>query len=86
MLESLHCLPISRNVSFNSLQEYTIDLTGQTSPTKRAELWKNRRVFFVTPQVLEKDIHSGLFFNLFKCVIQVNICILKFKPCNACGQ
>ncbi|GMP47824.1 hypothetical protein CsSME_00015397 [Camellia sinensis var. sinensis] len=40
-------------------QEWTIDLTGQTSPTRRACLWKDKRVFFVTPQVLEKDIQSG---------------------------
>ncbi|EPS65243.1 hypothetical protein M569_09536, partial [Genlisea aurea] len=43
-------------------QEWTIDLTGQINPTKRAEFWKSKRVFFVTPQVLEKDIHSGFFF------------------------
>ncbi|KAI8531136.1 hypothetical protein RHMOL_Rhmol11G0114000 [Rhododendron molle] len=41
-------------------QEWTIDLTGQTSPTKRACFWKVKRVFFVTPQVLERDIQSGL--------------------------
>ncbi|KAL2231862.1 UNVERIFIED_CONTAM: DEAD-box ATP-dependent RNA helicase FANCM [Sesamum indicum] len=40
-------------------QEWTIDLTGQTNPTRRADFWKNKRVFFVTPQVLEKDIQSG---------------------------
>ncbi|XP_049344949.1 DEAD-box ATP-dependent RNA helicase FANCM [Solanum verrucosum] len=43
-------------------QECTIDLTGQTNPSRRASLWKERRVFFVTPQVLEKDIHSGICF------------------------
>ncbi|KAM3394814.1 DEAD-box ATP-dependent RNA helicase FANCM isoform X1 [Capsicum galapagoense] len=43
-------------------QECTIDLTGQTNPLRRASLWKERRVFFVTPQVLEKDIHSGICF------------------------
>ncbi|KAJ8531144.1 hypothetical protein K7X08_025875 [Anisodus acutangulus] len=44
-------------------QECTIDLTGQTNPLRRASLWKERRVFFVTPQVLEKDIHSGICFT-----------------------
>lgn len=34
-------------------------MTGQICPTKRADLWKTKRVFFVTPQVLEKDIQSG---------------------------
>ncbi|KAI5567580.1 hypothetical protein BDE02_13G100100 [Populus trichocarpa] len=40
-------------------QEWTIDMTGQVCPTKRACFWKTKRVFFVTPQVLEKDIQSG---------------------------
>ncbi|XP_024930384.2 DEAD-box ATP-dependent RNA helicase FANCM isoform X1 [Ziziphus jujuba] len=40
-------------------QDWTIDLTGQVNPTKRACFWKSKRVFFVTPQVLEKDIQSG---------------------------
>ncbi|KAE8022325.1 hypothetical protein FH972_008133 [Carpinus fangiana] len=40
-------------------QEWTIDMTGQINPTKRACFWKTKRVFFVTPQVLEKDIQSG---------------------------
>ncbi|CAN4081441.1 unnamed protein product [Withania somnifera] len=44
-------------------QECTIDMTGQTNPLRRASLWKERRVFFVTPQVLEKDIHSGICFT-----------------------
>ncbi|XP_061945485.1 DEAD-box ATP-dependent RNA helicase FANCM-like isoform X3 [Populus nigra] len=39
-------------------QEWTIDMTGQVCPTKRACFWKTKRVFFVTPQVLEKDIQS----------------------------
>jgi len=34
-------------------------MTGQVCPTKRACFWKTKRVFFVTPQVLEKDIQSG---------------------------
>ncbi|KAI9383654.1 hypothetical protein POPTR_013G110200v4 [Populus trichocarpa] len=40
-------------------QEWTIDMTGQVCPPKRACFWKTKRVFFVTPQVLEKDIQSG---------------------------
>lgn len=47
------------HLGFDWLQEWTIDLTGQTCPSKRASLWKSKRVFFVTPQVLEKDIQSG---------------------------
>lgn len=41
------------------MQEWTIDLTGEMSPIKRLSFWEAKRVFFVTPQVLEKDIESG---------------------------
>src|SRR3989344_7201879 len=33
--------------------------TGMVSPEKRAELWKNARIFFSTPQGLENDIITG---------------------------
>ena len=39
--------------------ELQFDMTGQVCPTKRACFWKTKRVFFVTPQVLEEDIQSG---------------------------
>lgn len=48
-----------RNMIILKLQEWTIDMTGQVTPAKRESLWKTKRVFFVTPQVLEKDIQSG---------------------------
>lgn len=34
-------------------------MTGLINPAKRACFWRSKRVFFVTPQVLEKDIQSG---------------------------
>lgn len=37
----------------------TVELTGAQSPNQRAELWKTKRVFFLTPQVLQNDLHSG---------------------------
>ncbi|XP_068662265.1 DEAD-box ATP-dependent RNA helicase FANCM isoform X2 [Aristolochia californica] len=40
-------------------QEWTMDMTGQMSPSKRSKFWIVKRVFFVTPQVLEKDIQAG---------------------------
>lgn len=46
-------------VWFVVLQEMAIDMTGQMSPPQRAEEWRSRRVFYVTPQCLEKDIQSG---------------------------
>eukprot|EP01018_Ginkgo_biloba_P026785 Gb_37519 [translate_table: standard] len=40
-------------------QEWTIDMTGQMNPAQRSGFWQSKRIFFVTPQVLEKDIQSG---------------------------
>ncbi|KAH8383181.1 hypothetical protein KR009_007167 [Drosophila setifemur] len=34
----------------------TVQLTGQLPKPKRAELWKTKRVFFVTPQVVHSDM------------------------------
>ncbi|CAA0809880.1 DEAD/DEAH box RNA helicase family protein [Striga hermonthica] len=61
-------------------QEWTIDLTGQTNPKKRADLWKDRRVFFVTPQVLEKDIHSG------SCLVKHLVCLVVDEAHRATGN
>ncbi|XP_061399462.1 uncharacterized protein LOC133335170 [Musca vetustissima] len=34
----------------------TVELTGRLPKAKRAELWKTKRVFFATPQVVQSDI------------------------------
>ncbi|KAH6765134.1 hypothetical protein C2S51_016383 [Perilla frutescens var. frutescens] len=61
-------------------QEWTIDLTGQTSPSRRAEFWKTKRVFFVTPQVLEKDIQSG------SCLVKHLVCLVIDEAHRASGN
>ncbi|XP_054813100.1 LOW QUALITY PROTEIN: DEAD-box ATP-dependent RNA helicase FANCM-like [Prosopis cineraria] len=61
-------------------QEWTIDMTGQVSPAKRACFWKTKRVFFVTPQVLEKDIHSG------KCLVKYLVCLVIDEAHRAMGN
>ncbi|XP_028805744.1 DEAD-box ATP-dependent RNA helicase FANCM-like [Neltuma alba] len=61
-------------------QEWTIDMTGQLSPAKRACFWKTKRVFFVTPQVLEKDIHSG------KCLVKYLVCLVIDEAHRAMGN
>ncbi len=35
-------------------------LTGKISSEKRAELWKNGKIFFATPQIVENDIIRGV--------------------------
>ncbi|XP_046809391.1 uncharacterized protein LOC111679916 [Lucilia cuprina] len=37
----------------------TIELTGKLQRDKRAEMWKTKRVFFATPQVVQSDIFGG---------------------------
>ncbi|KAF8948422.1 hypothetical protein BGZ47_005004 [Haplosporangium gracile] len=41
-------------------QEATVELTGQNNPTLRQQVWKEKRVFFCTPQILNNDLKSGL--------------------------
>ncbi|XP_021847938.1 DEAD-box ATP-dependent RNA helicase FANCM isoform X2 [Spinacia oleracea] len=61
-------------------QEWAIDMTGLTSPPKRASLWKSKRVFFVTPQVLEKDIQSGA------CLVKYLVCLVIDEAHRAMGN
>ncbi|XP_050233297.1 DEAD-box ATP-dependent RNA helicase FANCM isoform X2 [Mercurialis annua] len=61
-------------------QEWTIDMTGQLSPSKRACFWKTKRVFFVTPQVLEKDIQSGT------CLVKYLVCLVIDEAHRAQGN
>lgn len=51
---------------FNSFNEFIdVDeeelqvMTGETRPEKRYDLWKEKRVFFGTPQVVENDLIAG---------------------------
>ncbi|CAI0556807.1 unnamed protein product [Linum tenue] len=61
-------------------QEWTIDMTGQINPTKRTDFWKTKRVFFVTPQVLEKDIQAGT------CLVRNLVCLVIDEAHRAMGN
>ncbi|WOK97359.1 hypothetical protein Cni_G06067 [Canna indica] len=61
-------------------QEWTIDMTGQMSPPKRSTFWKTKRVFFVTPQVFEKDIQSGI------CLVKQLVCLVIDEAHRALGN
>nr|QIC49958.1 putative Fanconi anemia group M protein [Actinia equina] len=37
----------------------TAQMTGNMAPNKREVMWKNKRVFFLTPQVLQNDLSRG---------------------------
>lgn len=45
----------------NLPEETLISLTGSIAPEKRVSLWKNINVAFMTPQVLQNDLISGLY-------------------------
>jgi len=45
----------------NLPEESLISLTGSIAPEKRESLWENIKVAFMTPQVLQNDIISGLY-------------------------
>ncbi|KAK9075561.1 hypothetical protein SSX86_003886 [Deinandra increscens subsp. villosa] len=61
-------------------QGRTIELTGQTNPSIRASLWKDKQIFFVTPQVLEKDIQSG------SCPVKQIVCLVIDEAHRASGN
>ncbi|KAD4981721.1 hypothetical protein E3N88_18392 [Mikania micrantha] len=67
-------------------QEETIDLTGQTNPSKRASLWKDKQIFFVTPQVLEKDIQSGKSYDTGSCPVKQLVCLVIDEAHRASGN
>ncbi|XP_057538948.1 DEAD-box ATP-dependent RNA helicase FANCM isoform X2 [Amaranthus tricolor] len=61
-------------------QEWTIDMTGLITPSKRVSFWKSKRVFFVTPQVLEKDIQTGA------CLVKYLVCLVIDEAHRAMGN
>lgn len=51
-------------------KEDTAELTGKQHSSKRAEIWKAKRVFFVTPQSLTTDINDpGFPVNDIKLIV-----------------
>ncbi|KAI3736079.1 hypothetical protein L6452_15611 [Arctium lappa] len=70
-------------------QEWTVYMTGQTMPATRADLWKAKRIFFVTPQVLEKDIQSGKSLesdSVGSCVMKQLVCLVIDEAHRASGN
>ncbi|XP_044980621.1 DEAD-box ATP-dependent RNA helicase FANCM isoform X5 [Hordeum vulgare subsp. vulgare] len=61
-------------------QKWTIDMKGNLSPSMRSSLWKSKRVFFVTPQILENDIQSGI------CMVKQLVCLVIDEAHRASGN
>lgn len=51
-------------------QDQTVQLTGESKSEKRRDIWKDKRVFFATPQTVQNDIVSGFCpAHLVSCVV-----------------
>ena len=42
-------------------QDDMCEMTGQTKPERRKELWEEKKLFFLTPQVLVNDLKVRIF-------------------------
>ena len=51
------------NLTFcvHTFPDETMEMTGNVSVNLRAKGWKQKRVFFLTPQVMSNDLSRGLF-------------------------
>lgn len=61
-------------------QDATVELTGQSNPALRQQVWKDKRVFFCTPQILNNDLKSGL------CPAKDLVCLVVDEAHRATGN
>ncbi|KAF9117969.1 3'-5' DNA helicase, partial [Mortierella sp. 14UC] len=61
-------------------QNATMELTGQHSPALREQAWKEKQVFFCTPQILNNDLKSGL------CPARDLVCLVVDEAHRATGN
>ncbi|KAJ8911080.1 hypothetical protein NQ315_015252 [Exocentrus adspersus] len=51
-------------------KETTVELTGTKLSTSREEIWNQKRVFFITPQILQNDLDKIVgFHQKIKCLV-----------------
>ncbi|GAN04941.1 helicase C-terminal domain-containing protein [Mucor ambiguus] len=51
-------------------QDQTAEMTGVSKVDKRRDLWRDKRVFFATPQTVQNDLKSGICpARLVSCVV-----------------
>ncbi|XP_052770276.1 Fanconi anemia group M protein-like [Mya arenaria] len=51
-------------------QDHTAEMTGSMGPSKRERAWQEKRVYFLTPQVLTNDLSRGSCpANLVRCLV-----------------
>ena len=62
------------------MEEQMIELTGHVTPSNRLSLWKSKRVFFMTPQVLHNDIQKAI------CPTDFIVCVVVDESHRAQGK
>ncbi len=58
----------------------TAEMSGKTKPQERTALWKDRRLFFCTPQTLQKDLEEE------RCEAKRVVCVVFDEAHRATGK
>ncbi|KAL3808754.1 hypothetical protein ACHAXA_010947 [Cyclostephanos tholiformis] len=61
-------------------ERHTAEISGRSKPESRSVMWKNKRVFFCTPQTLVKDIEEG------RCDASLIVCVVMDEAHRATGE
>ncbi|KAI9144812.1 hypothetical protein BKA69DRAFT_744589 [Paraphysoderma sedebokerense] len=60
--------------------EDTVELTGSLSPDSRAQIWENKRIFYLTPQIIQNDLQRGT------CPAESIVCLVVDEAHRAQGN
>lgn len=61
-------------------EKHTAEISGRSKPDSRDAMWRNKRVFFCTPQTLVKDIEEG------RCDAKNIVCVVMDEAHRATGE
>lgn len=61
-------------------EKHTAEISGRSKPDSREAMWRNKRVFFCTPQTLVKDIEEG------RCEAKNIVCVVLDEAHRATGD
>lgn len=61
-------------------ERHTAEISGRSKPESRDAMWRNKRVFFCTPQTLVKDVEEG------RCDASTIVCVVMDEAHRATGE
>ena len=61
-------------------EQHTAEISGRSKPDSRTVMWRNKRVFFCTPQTLVKDIQDD------RCDASSIVCVVMDEAHRATGE